>query len=92
MQNAITCKAFGSLAKNDSGVLNEFEACMYGYEDESKFHEAWYAFLYKYKFDGNTWAESIFKEKEQFAHCSMKKACTQVSECFNSHLKEYMRY
>jgi hypothetical protein len=77
---------------------------MYDYEDELKFHEAWYTFLYKYKVDGNTWAESICR-KEKFAHCSMKKAytigmcstqgprmcSTQLSESFNSHLKEHMR-
>lgn len=45
MQNAITYKAFGNLAKNDSGILKEFKACIYDYEDESKFHEVWYAFL-----------------------------------------------
>jgi hypothetical protein len=98
MQNAITYKAFGNLAKNDSGILKEFKACMYDYEDELKFHEAWYTFLYKYKVDGNTWAESICR-KEKFAHCSMKKAytigmcstqgprmcSTQLSESFNSH-------
>jgi len=41
--------AFGNLAKNDSVVLKEFKACMYDYEDESKFHEAWYVLLYEYK-------------------------------------------
>jgi len=66
IQNAITYKAFGNLAKNDSGVLKEFKSCMYDYEDESKFHEAWYALLHKYKVDGKTWVESIFKRRKNW--------------------------
>lgn len=45
MQNGI--RHLGNMIKNGSCILKDFKACMFNYEDESKFHEAWASLLDK---------------------------------------------
>ncbi|QHO30093.1 Protein FAR1-RELATED SEQUENCE [Arachis hypogaea] len=69
----------------------------YGEADQFQFQETWDALLQRYKVEDNSWLKSIYKVKEKWAHCYMKKVytigmrSTQLSESFNSDLKDFMR-
>ncbi|XP_057755426.1 protein FAR1-RELATED SEQUENCE 5-like [Arachis stenosperma] len=95
MQNAI--RHLGNKLKDGSFILRDFKACMYNSEDQFQFQETWDALLQRYKVEDNSWLKSIYKVKEKWAHCYMKKVytigmrSTQLSESFNSDLKDFMR-
>jgi zinc finger SWIM domain-containing protein 3 len=83
--------------KDEDGpnVLAEFSACMYKYEDEEAFEEAFTAI--RSKVDTQTWLDSIYKVKEKWARCFMRNAytlgmrSTQLSESLNSDLKNHLK-
>ncbi|XP_015934769.3 protein FAR1-RELATED SEQUENCE 5-like [Arachis duranensis] len=95
MQNAI--RHLGNKLKDGSFILRDFKACIYNSEDQFQFQETWDALLQRYKVEDNSWLKSIYKVKEKWAHCYMKKVytigmrSTQLSESFNSDLKDFMR-
>nr|XP_025669190.1 protein FAR1-RELATED SEQUENCE 5-like [Arachis hypogaea] len=95
MQNAI--RHLGNKLKDGSFILRDFKACMYNSKDQIQFQETWDALLQRYKVEDNSWLKSIYKVKEKWAHCYMKKVytigmrSTQLSESFNSDLKDFMR-
>jgi zinc finger SWIM domain-containing protein 3 len=95
MQNAV--KHLPQKKKDEDGpnVLAEFSACMYKYEDEQAFEEAFTAI--RSKMDTQTWLDSIYKVKEKWARCFMRNAytlgmrSTQLSESLNSDLKNHLK-
>lgn len=94
MQNGI--KHLGNLMKNDSYFLRDFKACMYKYVEEIEFEGAWSNLLSTYNVQENSWLKSIYKIKEKWAACYMKKKfmlgirSTQISESVNSSFKSFM--
>ncbi|KAF7824330.1 protein FAR1-RELATED SEQUENCE 5-like [Senna tora] len=91
MQNCI--KHLGNLMKHGSHFLRDFKACMYEYEEEKEFEEAWSQLLSDYNVHENTWVESVYSLKEKWAACYMKKVftlgmrSTQLSESLNADVK-----
>jgi zinc finger SWIM domain-containing protein 3 len=77
----------------EPSILSEFSACMYEYEDEAAFEEAFNNM--RSKASKQTWLDSIYKVKEKWAECYMKDVftlgmrSTQLSESLNSDLKRH---
>ena len=95
MQNGI--RHMGNLMKDGSSVLRDFKACMYEYEDESEFEEAWDKMIHTYMTKDLSWLNGIYKLKAKWAKCHMKMAftlgmrSTQLSESLNGDLKDYLK-
>ncbi|KAG6437731.1 hypothetical protein SASPL_102657 [Salvia splendens] len=91
MQNGI--KHLGNLMKEGSCFLTDFKRCMYGFEDETQFEEAWGTLLSEFKLRDNTWLKHVYNVKEKWACCYMNNAftlgmrSTQLSESVNSSIK-----
>jgi len=68
---------------------------MYGYEDKTKFEEAFD--ILRSKVHNQTWLDSIYKVKEKWAECYMRDVfslgvrSTQLSESFNNSLKNHLK-
>ena len=79
----------------ESHILSDFSACMYGYEDKTKFEEAFD--ILRSKVHNQTWLDSIYKVKEKWAECYMRDVfslgvrSTQLSESFNNSLKNHLK-
>ena len=98
MQNAVKhlCNK-----KNDedeeSHVLTDFSACMYSIEDKIAFEEAFNIMRNKVDNKRVSWLDSIYKFKEKWAECYMRDIftlgmrSTQLSESFNSDLKNHLK-
>ena len=98
MQNAVKhlCNK-----KNDedeeSHVLTDFSACMYSIEDKIAFEEAFNIMRNKVDNKRVSWLDSIYKFKEKWAECYMRDIftlgmrSTQLSESFNSDLKQHLK-
>ncbi|KAJ4776516.1 Protein FAR1-RELATED SEQUENCE 5 [Rhynchospora pubera] len=84
-----------SYNRNEFNMLAKFSACMYEYEDEAEFEEAFNELKRNVK-DDNEWLPKIYKKKEQWAFCYMKNVLslgmrsTQLSESINSDIKYYL--
>jgi zinc finger SWIM domain-containing protein 3 len=95
MQNAVKHLPQKKKDEDSPNVLAEFSACMYKYEDEEAFEEAFTAI--RSKVDTQTWLDSIYKVKEKWARCFMRNAytlgmrSTQLSESLNSDLKNHLK-
>ncbi|XP_062201502.1 protein FAR1-RELATED SEQUENCE 5-like [Phragmites australis] len=93
MQNAI--KHLTQEKNEESSILSYFSACMYEYEDEAKFEEAFD--MMRKKVSKQTWLDSIYKLKEKWAECYMKDVftlgmrSTQLSESLNNDLKIHFK-
>lgn len=72
MQNAI--KHLPRTKKEDTNILSDFRACMYEYEDEATFEEAFSTI--RSKVHKQTWLNSIYKVKEKWAECYMRNVYT----------------
>jgi zinc finger SWIM domain-containing protein 3 len=76
-------------------ILEDFGACMYRYEDNEEFEEA-FANM-RCKVHKKTWFDSIYKVKEKWAECFMRYVfslgvrSTQLSESFNNALKNHLK-
>ncbi|KAI4356208.1 hypothetical protein L6164_000248 [Bauhinia variegata] len=94
MQNEI--KHLGNLMKKRSHFLSDFKKCMYDYDQEVKFEEAWSELVIKFNVNENNWVKSMYAIKEKWAACHMKEAftlgmrSTQLSESLNSNFKACM--
>jgi zinc finger SWIM domain-containing protein 3 len=81
--------------EEESHILSDFSACMYGYEDKAVFQEAFD--IMRSKVHKQTWLDSIYKVKEKWAECYMRDVfslgvrSTQLSESFNNALKNYLK-
>ena len=60
----------GEEEDEESHILKDFSACMYGYEDKVAFQEAFD--ILRSKVHKQTWLDSIYKEKEKWAERYMK--------------------
>ena len=85
----------GEEEDEESHILSDFSACMYGYEDEAEFQEAFD--IMRSKVHKQTWLDSIYKVKEKWAECYMRDVfslgvrSTQLSESFNNALKNHLK-
>ncbi|KAJ9546298.1 hypothetical protein OSB04_018841 [Centaurea solstitialis] len=91
------------MARNLSSVMfrefaTDFGNCIYEYDEECEFIEAWENMLRKYNLESNDWLAQQFKLKEKWAlvygretFCA-NMTTTQRSESMNSHLKKYVSY
>ena len=79
----------------ESHILKDFSACMYGFEDKTIFEEAFD--IMRSKVCKQTWLDSIYKVKEKWAECYMRNVytlgvrSTQLSESFNNALKNHLK-
>lgn len=78
----------------ESHILTDFAACMYEYEDRAIFEEA-FANM-RCKVHKQTWLDSIYKVKEQWAEFmrdvfSLGVRSTQLSESSNNSLKNHLK-
>jgi len=95
MQNGI--KHLGNFMKNGSHFLRDFKACMFEYEDEAEFQNAWDEMIQQYNVGLVSWLVGIYKLKTKWARCRMKNAftlgvrSTQLSESLNGDLKAYLK-
>jgi zinc finger SWIM domain-containing protein 3 len=54
----------------ESHILSDFSACMYGYEDKAVFQEAFD--IMRTKVHKQTWLDNIYKVKEKWVECYMR--------------------
>ncbi|CAI0443964.1 unnamed protein product [Linum tenue] len=75
----------------------DFGSCVYDYEDEDKWYEAWDAMLKRYNLENNEWLHGIFLEREKWAMVygrhmfTADMMSTQRSESMNNVLKKYLK-
>jgi zinc finger SWIM domain-containing protein 3 len=78
-------------SNKEPSILLDFSACMYEYEDEKTFEQAFNSM--RTKVSKQTWLDSIYKVREKWVECYMKGVftlgmrSTQLSESLNSDLK-----
>ncbi|BBN70320.1 Far-red impaired responsive family protein [Prunus dulcis] len=96
---------YQNAAKHLSGVFEKFKdfskdfsSCIYDYEDEDAFLNAWNSMLEKYTLVGNDWLSRLFKIREKWALIYGRQTfcaditTTQRSESMNSCIKKYVSY
>jgi zinc finger SWIM domain-containing protein 3 len=77
--------------EEERSILTDFSACMFEYEDEETFEQAFSTI--RAKASKQSWLDSIYKVKEKWAECYMKDVftlgmrSTQLSESVNSELR-----
>ncbi|XP_062175226.1 protein FAR1-RELATED SEQUENCE 5-like isoform X3 [Alnus glutinosa] len=95
MQNGI--KHLGNLMKDGSCFLRDFKTCMFDYEDDTKFENAWVKMIQTYNIENLCWLDGIYKLKTKWAKCHVKNAftlgmgSTQLNESLNGDLKPYLK-
>ena len=88
-------KAEAEESEKGPSILADFSACMYEYEDEATFQEAFN--IMRTKASKQTWLDSIYKVREKWAECYMSNVytlgmrSTQLSESLNSDLKRHFK-
>ncbi|KAH6797207.1 hypothetical protein C2S52_021761 [Perilla frutescens var. hirtella] len=88
-----------------SGVFSQFKdfakdfgACVYDFEEEEEFIDAWNKMLSEYALEDNVWLRRLFGLKEKWALVYGRQifcadmTTTQRSESMNSSLKKYVSY
>ena len=76
----------------ETSILSDFSACMFEYEDEKTFEQAFNSI--RAKSSKQSWLDSIYKMKEKWVECYMKDVftldmrSTQLSESLSSELRE----
>nr|XP_025877975.1 protein FAR1-RELATED SEQUENCE 5-like [Oryza sativa Japonica Group] len=81
--------------EEEQSILTDFSACMFEYEDEETFEQAFSTI--RAKASKQSWLDSIYKVKEKWAECYMKDVftlgmrSTQLSESVNSELKRHFK-
>jgi zinc finger SWIM domain-containing protein 3 len=95
MQNGI--KHLGNLMKDGSCFLRDFKTCMFDYEDDTEFENAWVKMIQTYNIENLCWLDGIYKLKTKWAKCHVKNAftlgmgSTQLNESLNGDLKLYLK-
>ncbi|XP_047961915.1 protein FAR1-RELATED SEQUENCE 5-like [Salvia hispanica] len=76
----------------------DFSRCVYDFEEESEFIDAWNGMLEKYNLQDNQWLKRMFSLREKWAlvygrntFCA-DMVSTQRSECMNAVVKHYVNY
>ena len=88
-------KAEAEENEKEPSILADFSACMYEYEDEATFQEAFN--IMRTKASKQTWLDSIYKVREKWTECYMNNVyalgmrSTQLSEGLNSDLKRHFK-
>ncbi|KAJ4765730.1 Protein FAR1-RELATED SEQUENCE 5 [Rhynchospora pubera] len=92
-QNCV--KYLSRFNKDGIDITGDFKACMYRYEEEKEFEDAFNAL--RGKLNGREkWLEIIYDSRKKWAHCFMKNAytlgilCAQASVSISSNLKAYL--
>ncbi|XP_060959219.1 protein FAR1-RELATED SEQUENCE 5-like [Cannabis sativa] len=95
-QNA--AKHLSSVFERFREFAHDFGNCIYEYDEECEFIEAWGNMLGKYNLENNDWLAQQFKVKEKWAlvygrdtFCA-NMTTTQRSESMNNVLKKYVSY
>ncbi|XP_058075804.1 protein FAR1-RELATED SEQUENCE 5-like [Magnolia sinica] len=93
-QNA--CKHLSHLFCSSKSFGNDFSRCVYDFDEEHEFLEAWEKMIMKYNLTDNIWLQQLFNEKEKWAlvygknsFCTDMKS-TQRCESLNKDLKKYL--
>ncbi|XP_058076319.1 protein FAR1-RELATED SEQUENCE 5-like [Magnolia sinica] len=93
-QNA--CKHLSHLFCSSKSFGNDFSRCVYDFDEEHEFLEAWERMIMKYNLTDNIWLQQLFNEKEKWAlvygknsFCADMKS-TQRCESLNKDLKKYL--
>ncbi|XP_050217789.1 protein FAR1-RELATED SEQUENCE 5-like [Mercurialis annua] len=94
---------YQNAAKNLSHVFHsskqfayDFSSCVYGYEEEDKWLQAWDDMLDKYMLTDNKWCNGIFEVRKKWAMVygrhmfTADMMSTQRSESMNNVLKKYL--
>ncbi|KAM6550982.1 hypothetical protein CsatB_000790 [Cannabis sativa] len=95
-QNA--AKHLSSVFERFREFATDFGNCIYEYDEECEFIEAWGNMLGKYNLENNEWLAQQFKLKEKWALVYGREAfcanmtTTQRSESMNNVLKKYVSY
>ncbi|KAI8564273.1 hypothetical protein RHMOL_Rhmol03G0168700 [Rhododendron molle] len=95
MQNAL--KHMNSIFRGPGRVREVLGRFLDEYEEEEEFVMAWNAMLDEYNLRSNAWLQRIFDLREKWARPYTRWAwsagmkSTQLSESFNSDLKDYLR-
>ncbi|XP_016652765.1 PREDICTED: protein FAR1-RELATED SEQUENCE 5-like [Prunus mume] len=95
-QNA--AKHLSNAFEKFKNFTKDFGRCIYDYEDEDDFINAWNNMLEKYNLKDNDWLRRLFNIKEQWALVYGRQTfcaditTTQRSESMNSALKKYVSY
>jgi transposase-like protein len=77
-------------------ITREFSACMFKYEEENEFKDAFNKLMEK--LSDNSWLKFIYDSKKKWAYYFMKDIytlgirSTQASESINSTFKNYLNY
>ncbi|KAG8363426.1 hypothetical protein BUALT_Bualt19G0021400 [Buddleja alternifolia] len=85
-----------SVFANFRDFSRDFSSCIYDYEEEDDFIDAWNEMLKKYNLQDNDWLERMLKIKEKWAHvCGGQTFCadmttTQRSDSMNTVLKKML--
>ena len=88
-------KAEAEENEKEPSILADFSACMYEYENEATFQEAFN--IMRTKAGKQTWLDSIYKVREKWTECYMNNVyalgmrSTQLSESLNSDLKRHFK-
>jgi len=81
--------------EKEPSILVDFSACMFEYEDEETFEQAFDTI--RAKASKLSWLDSIYKVKEKWVECYMKDVftlgmrSTQLSESLNSEVKRHFK-
>lgn len=95
-QNAAT--HLGSVFESFPSFLKDFSSCVYDYDEEVEFLDAWSKMLEKYELQENGWLIRLFKIKEKWALVYGRQSfcadmtTTQRSESMHASLKRYVSY
>ena len=85
------------LYQKSSKFCSDFEACIDLLEEEGEFLNAWNVLLVEHNVSEDSWLSMIFQLKEKWAWAYVRKhftagmRSTQLSESFNSELKNYLK-
>ncbi|XP_042510929.1 protein FAR1-RELATED SEQUENCE 5-like isoform X2 [Macadamia integrifolia] len=95
MQNGI--KHLGNMMKDGSDFLADLKKCVFHYDDELQFENAWGKLRSDYPVEDSSWLDCIYGLKDKWAKCYMKKTLTigmwntKLSESINGDLKDFLR-
>ncbi|OIT30584.1 protein far1-related sequence 5, partial [Nicotiana attenuata] len=94
-QNA--AKHLNQVYKRYASFRGDFRKCIYEYEDEEEFIDAWNNMLDRYSLRENKWLQGIYALREKLFAAYGKQIfsggmnSTQLSESLNSDLKDYLQ-
>ncbi|KAH6832702.1 hypothetical protein C2S53_015746 [Perilla frutescens var. hirtella] len=95
-QNAAT--HLSHVFANFTSFSKDFSSCIYDYDEEDDFLNAWHHMLEKYELENNEWLQRLFKIREKWALVYGRQSfcadmiTTQRSESMHSSLKKYVSY